>query len=527
MNRLFDLGWFGRTLCALLASGLVLATAHASAQVDMTLPQPGDAVGRSFDELLTDFVRNAPEIVRGRLTVEQSRSQVDASLALLEYVLTTRLNSTRAEQPTNDGLSSGLSTTERTQLGADLVRRFRPGTQVQLTLDNSVTSSAFPFSSPAGTQIIERGPNFESSLTLSANQPLLEGFGERIYMLPMMQAQRRLEAAELQVVQQASARLLELVTGAVELRYSMQELEVRHRSLQRTLEQLTIGQAELQAGRIAAIELDLLRQRAAANQEAILVAWASAQARTLTLATVVGSNPGSSDVWNLEPPAVQLPTEIPNALCAAANEFSPDVAALRAQVESARVETVRANDALRPSLDLNAGLTQRGLESNVPGAFGQLFRFEATTIFGGLVFTLPLGNRQARDAANQARLAVEQAEYEVGEAGRQLCVQVHEIAANLQLLNSRSALAAYRVDIASRSMMAEQARFAQGLSTVQNGLQALEDLETVELETLRLQTDVELGRWRLAHLSGQLMARWLPEYQQWLADPDATSVSDE
>jgi outer membrane protein TolC len=496
---------------ALLAS--LTFSGRARAQVDIALPTADSALDVEFNELLERFASSAPEIVRGRFSVEQARAQVDGSLALLDYALAARFNATRAEQPTNDGLSSGLSTNERYQLGADLTRRFRPGTQVQLSVENSVTSSSFPFSSPAGTQIIERGPNFETALTLSASQPLLEGFGERIYMLPLTQAQRRMDAAELGVVQQASARLLELMTGSVELAYSLEEVEVRHNSLRRTLEQMLIADAELQAGRIAAIDQDLLRQRAAANQEAILVSWANAQARTRNLRGVIGELPVQTEVWSISPPAPVLESEVAGAVCAAASEYSPDVATLRAQLETARLDVVRTSDTLRPQLDVSAGITQRGLDANVPGALGQMARLEATTLFGGLTLTVPLGNRQARSESSQARVAVERAMFEISDMERTLCTQVHELVQNLSLLTSRAELATYRIGIAQRALAAEQARFAQGLSTVQNGLQALEDLETAELEGLRIETDVELARWRLLHLSGGLMARWLPSME--------------
>ncbi len=512
-----------RTLVVFVLAWLfcVPMAGRAHAQVDIELPSASSAWSVDFSDVLQRFVNTAPEMVRGRFSVEQARAQVDGSLALLDYALAARFNATRAEQPTNDGLSSGLSTSERYQLGADLTRRFRPGTQVQLSLENSVTSSAFPFSSPAGTQIIERGPNFEAALTLSATQPLLEGFGERIYMLPLTQAQRRMDAAELQVVQQASARLLELMVGAVELNYSLREVEVRHRSLERTLEQLMIADAELQAGRIAAIEQDLLRQRAAANQEAILVSWAGAQTRTRTLRGVVGELPEQAEVWSVQPPSPVLESENAGAVCAAASEYSPEVATLRAQLETARLDVVRTSDTLRPQLDVSAGITQRGLDSNVPGALGQLARLEATTLFGGLTLSVPLGNRQARSEASQARVAVEQAAFEISDMERTLCSQVHELVDNLSLLSARAELANYRIGIAQRALEAEQARFAQGLSTVQNGLQALEDLETAELEALRIETDIELARWRLMHLSGGLMARWLPSMETLFGPSDA------
>jgi outer membrane protein TolC len=322
-------------------------------------------------------------------------------------------------------------------------------------------------------------------------------------------AELRLASAELQLVSTASARLLEVVRALTELAYAAEELAIRERSLERTLVQLDIADAELAAGRIAEIELDLLRQRAAANQEAVLVSWANAETRTREVQRLLGESTQLSEAWRVLPPDPTLDWSSSEALCELAAERSPEVASLEANVDVARADLVRTRDGLRPQLDVTASLSQNGLADNLGDSYLQVVRFDATTVVGGVVFTMPLGNHVARDAQAQAEVALEQATFEVDQARLSLCQQVQELAAQQTLLGDRLSLAQFRVDIAQRGLDAEQARFAQGLSTVQTGLQALEDLETAETERLRIDVDARLAAWQAWHLTGQLAETFL------------------
>lgn len=494
-------------LCACLIVSRAQGVDAQEAPLDVPqidLPAPADAQVISMESLLQRFAQGNPEIQRARFAVRTAQAQVLGTAALLQYTLTAQANLLNAEQPSNEGLSSGIARNQNYNAEVSLARQFAPGTRIELSLQNGVSRSVFPFSSPAGTTTITRGPNVGTTLSLSASQPLLRGLGRNVTLLPLLLAQRRLDTADLQVVQAASTRLVEVVTAAAELAFAVQELQLRHRSLERTLTQLQIGMAELDAGRIASIELDLIRQRVATNQEAVLVTWATAATRTRELQRLLGEPPDASAVWAVEPPHPDVDWTNPQALCSAAAERSPDIAALQAQVETARADLIRTRNGLRPQLDLTAGLTQSGLDTAFFPSYGQVVRLEATTVTAGLLFSLPLGNAAARDEHERARVAVEQAEFEVHQSRTNLCHQLTELAASRDTLLSRTELAAYRVALAERALQAEQARFAQGLSTVQTGLQALEDLETAERERLRLQTDDVLNGWRAWHLTGRL-----------------------
>jgi outer membrane protein TolC len=494
-------------LLVLLLLGVRASSAHGQPQID--LPAIDDAAPQDAEALVDALLAGNPDIARLQWSVAQARSALAATAAVMEYNLGVRAGVLRAEQPTNDGLSSGIARQDRYDTGITLSRMFAPGTRLQFGLDQAVTRSRFPFASPLGTQEIVRGPNVETGLSVNISQPLLRGFGRDVTLLSAVLARRQLDVAEQRVMQEAAGRIFELLTALLDLDSALEDLDVRHRSLDRARVQLDIAAAELQAGRIAPVDLDLLRQRVAVGQEAVLIAWAQAQTQTRNVRRLLQQNPRPREVIRAPLPEPDLPSMDPDRLCQQAQDHAPDLLAARAQLVAARTDLRRTRDGLRPELEVSGSLAQRGLDAGWAGSVGQVARLEATVFQAGVTFNMPLGNAAARDAWEQSRIQVSQAEFEVDAIGRALCQQVHEVLAQRELLEERAALASWRADVARRGLQAEEARLAQGLGAIQQTITALDNLEEVEAEVLRLQQEERSLRWRLAHLTGEVTRRWL------------------
>lgn len=458
------------------------------------------------------------EVRRAAWAVREAHLRMEGAGGVLDTVIGAELNATRAQVPTESGLASGISVNEGWTIGANASRRFSPGTQVRLDLQTQSVRSVFPFSAQGLQDTIVRGPNYESRLALSVNQPILRGFGSRVTLLPVLVAQREADAAEQDRIRAAGVELGTLIVAFTEAQFAIEALDARQRSLERTERQLAIARAELDAGRIAPIELDLVHQRIAGAQEGVLLAWSVLQQRSQELGRVLGLEAGHALLVPQRGPEDVQPPDSPQAmetLCALAAANSPEIALLRAQQSRAEAALTQTADALRPSLDAAAGLTISGLDENLASSFGQLFSFEATTLFGGLVFTMPLGNAQARAQHELGLVAVDRATFEIRALEQELCRQVETATTQIALLTQRSGIAAYRNEIASRALEAEEMRFGQGQSTVQQGITALENLEAVEAEAVRVRTDLALARWTLSRLTGELARAWLARVTVW------------
>lgn len=486
----------------------------AAAQPMPALPAPDEADAQvSPDDAVTSLLAAHPDVARARLALREARSRRLGAEAVLAWQLAGELGLTAAQQPVDDGFTSGISENQRYDLDLSVGRMFAPGTQLSLSLTQGVTRSVFPLSDEFGSREIVRGPNFATGITVSATQPLLRGRGRAVNLLPLTLAQASVRSEELGIVEAANQALAASLEAWIELRHARLAYAQTLRSIERTQVQLAVASAEEGAGRIAPIDVDLVRQRLAANHEAALLAWALVEQRSLQLAQTVGA---PADAWNAAQPVGELPPlPIPDDIasrCALARSSSPSLATLRAQRQAAALDRTRTADALRPELDVTAGITQSGLDPNVGGAWAQLARLEARTLFAGVVFSMPLGgNDAARDEHTRAALAIERADLAIAETERALCFDVTGAGQQERVLAERMAIADYRVEIAERAVAAEQARLSQGQSTVQAGLEALEQLDTAEVERLRLDADLALARLRSAQATGVLAHALLPD----------------
>lgn len=533
-----------RPLISIALAVLSLSIGVASPGLAQTLPMvdvgvsPED-IGRelSIDALLDALLEGNADVRRARYALDDAALGQQSTTGLFDPIVGAELDLNRTAIPTQSGLSSGLSVSERYGVSGSFSQRFAPGTQLTVGMSSAITRSRFPFRASLGsnaliellasgvtfeealdevgrlqseqvTQTIVDGPNAENALSLTLNQPLLRGFGARVSLVPRALAAATFTLRERELLQRASLAAVEALTGYSELRYAYEEHALRERALERTQRQLEISEAELAAGQIAPIELDLVRQQIAANQEALLVARDAITRRSRELHRLLGAEVATDGLLRPTDP-IRDPIVLPFGAedCATIAAQSPDVAVALQQVELAREQLPESEDAVRAQLDARVNVASTGLDSNYGAAWGDVFRFRGTAVGAGLVFSTPLGNRSARAERARAELAVDRAAFEVQVVTDSLCYQLRDALDAAALLASRREVAAYRVEIAARAYDAELERFAQGMSTVQLGLDALQNLEEAEVAFLRVRTDAEVAAWQAEQLRGEIALR--------------------
>ncbi|MFT4702961.1 MAG: outer membrane protein TolC [Bradymonadia bacterium] len=518
-----------------LVAALPWRTSIAHAQ-SVGLPELEGAESLTEAEVLERLLVQSPDVRRARLALREAAVDVPAALGVLDPLVGAELQLQRVAVPVDQGLGSGLSVNERYGLTGTYSQLFSPGTRLSASLSSAVTRSQFPFrsslssvtilqllsqgltpdqilaelsrqSESQNTELIIDGPNFESVISLQLTQPFMRGFGERVTLQRRNIAALILDVREREIVQVASTQALQSLTVYSELRYALAEYEVQTRSLERGQRQLVAAQAEVLAGQIAPIDVDLVRQQIAANVEAALAAHGAVVRRSRELHQLLGDGTDAGLIAASDAlPSVRA-TEFAPQFCEQLAALHPDVLVAQLQVALARAQQPETADALRPQLDGSVAVSSTGLDENYGTSWGDALRFRGTAITAGLSFSTPLGNRAARGADERAGLAVERAEFEVAHLGITLCFQVREVTDSLVLLAARESVALDRVRLAERALVAEEERFARGLSTVQLGLDALQRLEEVEVGLLRVRTDGQIAQHRLDHLRGRLAAR--------------------
>ncbi len=501
--------------CAALCAVLCAFASPASAQLPSSTQTPNDTESLTRAAVLERLIATNPDVARAADAVRRARVQRQGTYGVLDPIFDASLDLRRSVTPTDTGSGQFSAISDRFALSTGIARTFAPGTRVAFSLSQALTRSEIPLRSLVGPDFedlinagfeSDRIVNVETGMTLSVTQPLLQGFGRDNVLFGELLASRTVDARELEMRQIASARALEALTAYAELRYAAQEVALRERSLERSNEQLQITEAEQEAGQIAPIEVDLVREQVAARTEALLIARAELARRSRQLAQLLGQ--AAAYTGSIEPAdALVVPPAVSFSpmLCDEVAAQSADIALVRSQVTLAEARTRQTAEGLRPSLDATAGLSQSGLDPNWGRSLAEALTFDAPTVFGGLVFTTPLRNRAARAEHDVAQAEVAAAEFEVIEMERTLCFQAREAAEALALLSSRAEIAQTRVGLAERALTADSERFVSGLSTVQAGIDARENLEAAEVSLLRLGVDTEIAWWQLQHLRGLII----------------------
>ncbi len=450
-----------------------------------------------------------PEVARSRIAIRQAQATLRSEDALLAPVFSSGATYVHSDEPTQGLFENGLRISDTLQLQAQLTRRLRWGTDLTLAWQASRLQIVQPFQLPGGGRDVNTiGPNWDERLTFTLRQPLLRGFGAELNTLNVQSAAVQLDQAEVEERRQAAAALLDALTRYTELVYASRDLALRGRQRELLLQQRDATAALVEAGRVAATELDVLDQRLLTLEEGQLAAQQEQRrlARALLLLLGEPAPPAAPTLTALELPALPpLPLDA-EALTQAAWESSPELRSLDAQLEGQRLQLVEARDATLPQLDLTATVGQRGLSSDgLLDATEQVLGLKAGVASAGVTLQIPLDNDRAEQRLTATRIAVEGLEQRRDTLRRQLAAQVRDALDAALTQQRRREITARAADLASRNLDAERARFLAGRSTNQAVLSFQADLEAAQLRQLRAEVDEVLAMLQLLYITNRIM----------------------
>lgn len=406
-----------------------------------------------------------------------------------------------------DRLFSGeLGVRYRTALGSDL----EAGVQSDRITRNTLVT-------PAGTDVVSIGPNYGGTAYLSVRQPLLRGAGPAGVLGPLRQAEAGQRQSENETERVASQLVLDVLVAYWELWYAERAVAVQAAGAELAEQQLEqINRRVNELG--TASRADALRFAAelASIRETLVQTQTQLRMRAIDVGWLLGTPPEAGADFGASsspPPAAPLrPFAELNARLLAA---SPELAAMRAQLEVARLRAQVADNLNAPRLDLLASGTMTGLwtRDELPGvelpsgrpAFGAMV---------GLEFDNPLGTRRESGEAAQAR-----AQWRAAQARYQALVNAlsADAAANhaqVALSADRVRLAAEAEAIAEALAEAERQRFQLGSTTSLDVVLVQQNHRQTELRRLRAVVDQTIAQLQLEHLLGELLSRIAPHLQR-------------
>ena len=374
-------------------------------------------------------------------------------------------------------------------------------------------------------------PAYTTSLGVDLRQPLLRHraidparAALRVTALDRERSGAALATQVLQTVSQVESAYWQLVAAR-------RDLDVRRGNVTLAEQQRADTQVRIQGGTVAASDLaqptaEVERRRGDLFAAQETVARAERALKQLIL------DDAADPLWTVEmmptdaPDMPPAPVDVNSALADAARS-RPELAEIAARMSQQDVNVTLAKDALKPSLDLVAGYTMRGLAggansravsfggipAQIPGSLsggiGTSWSTLGTQKFPdasiGVSFDMPIGHHAALGELGAAEAVRRQAATTLAQTQQRIAVEVRNAATSIETAAGRLQAARAGLEAAQTQLRAEQDRFSVGLSTNFFVLTRQNDLALAQLAEIAALTDYRKATTELGRATGTLL----------------------
>jgi outer membrane protein TolC len=356
-------------------------------------------------------------------------------------------------------------------------------------------------------------PSWNSSLSLSVSQPLLQNFRLDAGRRGILVSKKNREITDVQFRSVVVNVLAAVKAQYYDLISAIDNLEAARKSLALAQKFLDENQIKVRVGTMAPLDVVQAQSEVASREEGVIVAENDIREfeDTLKRSIFPGSDPA---LWDLRivptdrPSADPVPVDI-DAATKRALETRTDVVNARKAIELADIDVRYTKGQKLPQLDVIGSYGSSGLgglqfitdpndpfappTGSIPGgygdALGQVLGFDFPTWTIRFNFSYPILNRSASARAAQARLAREQAETQLRRLEMNVVSEVRTAARAVETNLKRVASTQAARVLQQQRLDAEEKRFAAGMSSNFLVTQAQRDLATAEAAEVRATAD--------------------------------------
>jgi outer membrane protein len=367
------------------------------------------------------------------------------------------------------------------------------------------TQSVTPFiktTVPTGTSLLlsselgreETSPakfttEYGSGIALAVIQPLLRG--GRIYVTtkPIKDAEFdvRIEEAKLR------AEILRVTATTKSFYYTValgeKVIALIQAAIQRDKTLIEASQALLNAGLVTKRDVFSAEISHAKDQAKLVNAQANLETARNAFLGVLGL-PIGQEVRLLEKEIGfhPVPLEVEKWIVTAI-ENRPEIMEVDERLSKNLLDIKVAKNLMLPQVDLLGSYGR----SQIGSTFGRSLDFHGQAWGAGLVFSIPLGNAAAKSALSRAGIEQARLQQELLQRKRQVEQEVRAAAIKLQSSSERMKARSMIVEQARGKMEVSRGRFALGLATNLDIIDAQEDLLDAETDLLQAVVDYNIG----------------------------------
>ena len=345
--------------------------------------------------------------------------------------------------------------------------------------------------------------DFVSDLSLSVTQPLLGGFGERIVMEPLTQAERDVVYAVRAFERYRRTFVFDVTSRYLRLVQAADGVENQRATYESQQELRRRNEAWGQAGRMSDVEVDQARQAEVDARDSLIQAEQDYQSQLDDFKFLLGLppqaniqiSPGALDrLSQAEPDA--LPVDDAGLLSEFALKWRLDHLTALDQVDDAHRQVYVSADALRNRLDFAASADL----SSPTGETDPLeLDLDDTTWQAGLQADLALDRMQERNSYRIALIALQRTERDAQESEDQIRLGVRDALREAERTLQSWILQKGQVSLNERRMESTRLNLEAGRASTRDILDATRDLLSAKNSATRALIDqylAVLALWR-------------------------------
>jgi outer membrane protein TolC len=382
-------------------------------------------------------------------------------------------------------------------------RQFQFGYSQAFATGTSATLSAYSYHSVLNSPDYLLNPSTQGYLDLSVSQNLLQGFGVALNKRNIRVAKNNLKVTDLEFKRQ----VITTVSAALNLYWDLvsfnEDVHIKEQALGTAQKLYDDNKRQVEIGTLSAIEVTRAAAEVSSGKEDLLIAQTNVAQQETILKNALCRNtfntPWLDEVHIIPLNKIVVPEKEDlkpiNELTADALARRPEIQQTKINIESSKINLEGSRNALLPTLQGFAELTNNGLTGIVNPTYnnsggpvdpyyvggtgnllGQIFRRNFPNYSVGLSLNIPFRNRIAQGDYVADELSLRQSELQLHRSASQVRVDVKNAVIALQQARARYEAAVAATKLAQEALEAEQNRFKFGVSTVSLVVQAQRDL---------------------------------------------------
>jgi outer membrane protein len=473
----------------------------------------------SLEDAIRLALANNTDIHLDHTQIEFADDNLHRAFGPFDPLFTSSFNDQRSKAPATTQLQGApvLNTlTQSTQFNYS--QTFQTGTNFQTSFnaDKLSTNSSFSFINPS----------ISTFLQFTVTQPLLRNRGLFPNQAPILIAQRNLKQAHSVFEGEVNDVVLTAITDYWNVILARENLAVQKKSQEEAEKSYEHDKKALSLGALPPLDIYRSESQVASRRVGVIQAEYALKQAEDQFRHDVGADLDPAiralDVdltENPEPGSELLTTDITTVLGrAAANR--PEFEALRQQLSADQLAIRLAHNQLEPDLELSGLYASNGLGGNeynsatppmliAAGGLGsslsQLFHFNAPTYEATLSLTLPIKNHTAEANLGDALVSQRHDQYQERQTRQNITLEAANAVHMLEVSKLTVEAAKVALDLAEKTLKAEERKYELGSETIFFVLEAQTELSTAEQSLVQAQVNYQLAVAAVDHATGDLL----------------------